>query len=736
MVAKGGIGLLLGLAWAQVLSTEAGYWLPTRDTLYILVVFAEVDYGACGEDPYEKQYGNPWPRDAEGRTLPPLDAPLLLDATTDDTLRGLVTRTYSEASFGQLMILGDYVPWVVRVPCSWLPSSSYSLSEEVGLIVRAVGDSAFQTARGLSWQVFDRWQLLPARYGLPKLRAPAITDASYRPRLDALFIIWRNYAHRLGAQPPFSCNYGFGLWSCDYKEALGPFTGGVELASSYTTCGGALGAGIGFLAEFFHGLYGGNHWHTNGGAGLHTFPVISTVRGLSVQGGGPIYAIGYDRWLMGWKAPGKVYLLSALSPEGQEVPTDLSQSSEPQRWRFYLRDFMTSGDAVRIRLPYVEEGGSQVKAQYLWLENRRFWASTEIWATYSAQRCPDNPFPEHPRGVPGLYAYIQVGKDQKEGPDIYSAHPAHPNGLGSWIFWLPADGRHDYYFDTLRRQAPNPALPCNWGHRNIPIDLARSLPNPFLGLSDFYLAFDENTDGRLYSGDNSLLGLSYVEKDSVIHIYRLGGDAWDGFSKKSGRGRLGLGTNPAPVPVYTLVSAEGYRGPSWARPAPYDNRVIWLSGLAVEILEERSDGALLIEVRWDDFVFRGAQRWCGDIRISRNPFDSLAPSLVIRRGVIVLDRSESPVYARGQVYDSTAKRWWFSDTTRLVLRRGSVVELARGRLVLRRGSKLILEPGSVLRGQGQIEVEPGGTVLIGPGARCTVPIRRRGRPYPAFHRPG
>lgn len=722
---------VLSLAWAQLLSTEAGYWLPTRDTLYVLVVFAEVDYSACGEDPYERQYGNPWPKDEAGRTLPPKDAPLLLDAFVGDTLQGLVTRTYGEASFGQLVILGDYVPWVIRVPCSWLPRSSYSLTEEVALVLRAWGDSTFRTGRGLWWQVFDRWQLLPPRYGLPKPRAPT-SDSAYRPRLDVLFVIWRNLAYRLGAQPPFPCNYGFGLWSCDFKGALGPFTGGVELASSYTTCGGALAAGVGFLAEFFHGLYGGNHWHTAGGAGLHTFPIRPMVRGLSVQGGDPIYAIGYDRWLMGWKAPQKRYLLSALSLEGEEVPTDLALPSKPQRWRFYLRDFMTSGDVVRIRLPYTEVGGPQVKAQYLWLENRRFLASTEVWASYSARRCPDNPFADCPKGVPGLYAYIQVGKDQKEGADIYTTNPAHPNGLGSWIFWLLADGRYDYYFDTLRCQMPNPALPCNWGHRNIPIDLAKSLPNPFLGLSDFYLAFDENGDGRLYSGDNALLGMSYVENDSVIHTYRAGGDAWDGFSRKSGRWRLSMETNPAPVPVYTLISAEGYRGPSVAKPAPYDNRVIWLSGLAVEILAERPDGALLIEVRWDDFAIRGAHRWCGDIRVSKNPFDSAAASLVVRRGTIVLDRSESPVYAWGRSYDSVAKRWWFSDTSQLVLREGAIAELVGGRIVLRGGSKLLLEPGSLLRGRGRIVVEPGGLVVVKPGALCQVPICYRRRSYPLF----
>ncbi len=722
-----GAWLLFGITSAQnpVPTTEAGYLLPTRDTLYLLVVFAEIDYAACGTDEYEKQYGRVWPVDTEGKTQVPSDASELVDAVLSlgESARGLITRTYAEASFGQLVILGDYLPVVVRVPCQEVPTQSYSLYGEVELVARhwPVGAS---TARGVPWEAFDRYQLLPARYGLPKPQTSSDTPMEKR-RLDALFIIWRNLAYRLGAKPPFSCNYGFGLWSCDYQKPFGPFGGGVELASSYTTCGTALGAAVGFLAEFFHGLYGGNHWHTAGGAGLHTFPIISGARGLSVQGGRPIYAIGYDRWLMGWKHPQKKYLISALNESGEEIPSDLTMPPQPVRQRFILRDFMTTGDVLRIRLPYVERGGPQVKAQYLWIENRRFLASTESWASYSASRCPDNSFPDCPKGVPGLYAYIQVGKDQKEGADIYSTLPAHPNGLGSWIFWLPADGRYDFYFDTLRRQPGNSALPCNWGNPNIPIDRSKSLPNPFLGLHDFYLAFDENGDGRLYSGDKALLGLSFVEKDTVIHTASLFGDAWDGWSRRTGFWRLSLETNPAPVPVYTLRSEEGYQRPTSQAPQPYDNRVIWLSGLSITLLEERADGAMLVEVAWDDFTVRKDVRWCGDIRLLANPFDSLAPSLILHRSTLLLDRSESPVYAVAKEYDSVEKRFWFSDTTQLRLLPGAILEMRGGKIVLRRGSKLILEKGSILRGKGHIFVAPGGSLQVYEGAHVGVPVRQR-----------
>jgi hypothetical protein len=163
-------------------------------------------------------------------------------------------------------------------------------------------------------------------------------------------------------------------------------------------------------------------------------------------------------------------------------------------------------------------------------------------------------------------------------------------------------------------------------------------------------------------------------------------------------------------------------------PQPYDNRIIWLSGLSITLLDERPDGAVLIEVAWDDFTVRKDVRWCGDIRLSRNPFDSLAPSLILCKATLLLDRSESPVYAAARSYDSLTKRFWFSDTTELRLLPGAILELQRGKILLRRGSRLYLENGSILRGKGKIIAEPGSQVGVAPGACLAVPVRQRRKP--------
>lgn len=708
--------LFCSLLRAQTLHTEEGYLLPARDTVYVLVVFAEVDYTECGEDPHERQYGNAWGRTADGRTRIPLDADSLLDPflSPHQAPTGIITRTYAEASFGALMILGDYYPEVLRVSCQRLPpGGTHSLSSEVELVLEALQEKPFRTAHELPWTVFDRWTLLPQRAGLPKKRSDPLSPS---PRLDVLFIIWRNLAYRLDIQkPPFPCNYGFGLWSCDVRKSWGPFTGGVETASSYTTCGTAQTAAVGFLAEFFHGLYGGNHWHTAGGAGWHTFPFLPVCRGLSTQGSRPIYAIGYDRWLMGWKAPDKAHLISALDEREWEIPTDMVMPSRPETLRIWLRDFMTSGDAVRIRLPYTEYGGPLVKNQYLWLENRRFIARSEVWGASYRTSCESVP-PSSLRGFPGLYAYIQVGKDKKEGKDIYYADPAHPNGLGSWIFWLPADGRYDPAFRETQK---------GWA-----LDRSRSRPNPLTGIHDFYLAYDADKDGKVHpTREGADLGILEWRGDSVCTSWYGWGDSGDAFQAGD---VLSIESNPAPLPVYTLISEEGYRGPARSHPAPYDNRIIWLNGLRIAILRERKDGALLVEIMWDYFTIRRSVRWCGEVRLRPHPYKVGSPSLIVK-GTLLLDRSDSPTYGQALTYDSFRQKYWYSDTTRLWVDSGAYLRIEKGgRVILRAGSQLCLAAGARVEGSGFIEVEPGGKIILMPGASCRVPVRQRHRPWPIF----
>lgn len=56
------------------------------------------------------------------------------DFTTAGNINGLVTKYFYEASFGQYIVLGDYYPIVISVPCS-LQNFTTTNSNHVDLMV-------------------------------------------------------------------------------------------------------------------------------------------------------------------------------------------------------------------------------------------------------------------------------------------------------------------------------------------------------------------------------------------------------------------------------------------------------------------------------------------------------------------------------------------------------------------------------------------------------------------------
>lgn len=96
---------------------------------------------------------------------------------------------------------------------------------------------------------------------------------------------------------------------------------------------------------------------------------------LNIQGGyglmgaansGLVGCNGYERWRMHWKHLQSIDYISARNANNvQSVVSDISQ--EDGNLTFLLRDFVTYGDAVRVKLPYKDSITSS--NQYIWLEN-------------------------------------------------------------------------------------------------------------------------------------------------------------------------------------------------------------------------------------------------------------------------------------------------------------------------------------------------------------------------------
>lgn len=705
-------------------SISNGVSLPASDTVRALIVFVQVDFstGGCPSNLPDNINGS-WPEDSLGKRLPPADADSYFDFSIPpyEKPKEYITKFYHQASFGNYVLLGDYYPEVLTIPCNKIIVSDEGLNWVLdSLNKRNSGDTTIYTVHGLPLNAFDKWTI--TKSGLPKIKKP---DG----KIDLLYIIWRNNRFLYGVNTKDIS--GFGVHSTSGK----PFKNmkGVNNVSSYNAgTSGSHGYFI-TIAEHLHAIFGGNNWHTANGRGEHTF--LATSDSYSVTGQAPstmLSACGWDRWMMNWKNPDKKFLISALNENNEEVNTELiTIDSIPNGGTFILRDFMTTGDALRVKLPHINwEKKGDVKNQYLWIENRRMNPEYE---NYYTEDCADNNNGKFPNGTPGIYVYVQVGKDLKQGgEEIFNAGYPMPNSLGSFLFPLTAEGSYDFSYAWDKIQEPSGTC-GNWGNRNLPIDKAKSKPNPFTGFSDLYEYVDSNNDGKLYSGDDLQSGLSEVVGDTVIHYFYSSGDWQDAFCKETGNIKLSLSSNPAPVTVYTQTT--NYEAKNCylekGKPASFENRTIWLNGLSAEILDENvfGNGEMKIKIRWDDYNVSQNVRWCGNIALSPNDFDTLKPSLILEKNkTILLDRGYSPTKISAIEKDING-RYIFTDSTVFTCLKNSFLLMNAGsEIIIDNGSRLILEAGSmlqmtknnkiILRNGGDIKIKEG--AVLKKGKKCII----------------
>ncbi|HSR90439.1 MAG TPA: CHRD domain-containing protein, partial [Gemmatimonadales bacterium] len=407
---------------SSVADLENSFLLPNKGDLYTLAVFAYCTNG----NPYCNNF-------SPTSTLP--GANTWFDAGPSPVLHGIVTNYYAQASFDQFMVYGDYWPNVVSIPCTgsaWVDAQT---------VTNAINNGPWATANNLPKALFDQWT--PTSVGDPKTHAP-------NGKLDAVAVIWNNhrdFAYQPSNQPDACCSgCGYGL------QQMG---GGADATASFNEGPGGYGF---FLAEFFHGLFGGNNFHNGGGAGQHTFLVTPHTHSACGQAFATSkVANAWDRLVMGWKLPSRSSpIMAGDSSCSFDVPSDIDITTLPGGGTFCLRDYNLTGDALRIKLPHLDwhqpkTGQNQdAKNQYLILENHRLEESLlPPRYTINADILGSPANPATPGYVacmdpskPGLYPYIQVGKDIKVGStsDLYFAPASQPNGLGSWTFPLDAAG--------------------------------------------------------------------------------------------------------------------------------------------------------------------------------------------------------------------------------------------------------------------------------------------------------
>ena len=662
----------------MVPNSANGWYLSPRGTIRILVIFAEIEYDKHPDKDPQPKATERWPKGQ----LPVWKDQLFDPFPTKDPL-GEVTRYYRDMSMGQFTVLGDYIDRLVVIR----ESEQTSLRDWSGMAWEGANKfGELHTAHGLSIADFDMWQE-GGKPGLPKVNKPD-SPHSY----DHVMVILRNSSltHGQGSTDAGSAGLLYGHPS-DTQSRFGAMNGlPFEILKH----------------EFNHLLLGSNNFHSGGGnAPIFTGYFMAVQGGWSLMGAANsslLTCSGWDRDRLGWLPEGGRFRIQAHDAHGNEVNGDLNPLAG-DTGIYVLRDFITSGDALRIRMPFLPD---DVYPQWLWLENHQGEARNS---------CPKDKF--HYQGmscvtpaVPGIYAQMQVAKEQRSGADIYG-------GYADYLRPVPANGNYDRRLrgDTITFQ-------CLWPGPTQPFLVKHNWANPLTGWQDQeFPLFDQDGNGKLTRKEAITPRVEIFDGKMVDEGQYLGSSR-HAFTVQGNR-RIGMGTNPSSANMLTLacnMTTEQNHGK-----AP-DVRTVYLNGISVELLEQRVDGGIVVHVRSGDTRIANDVRWCADSIVLPPLHGYNGTALTLAKGrTLLLDRSGTPtrMTQQGKKADAT---YWFSPPTKLtiapetrvVLERRSKLQLANGSelhvmpgasVELERRAKLSVDPGSriVLHGNAKLNAKPG-----------------------------
>ncbi len=645
------------LAFPQ--DSRNGYWLPVKDTLRILLVYAEVV-----NDPDEPGTVMGW-RQGE---LPPEPGYFFESEIREDgDIKGMLTKYFHEASFGEYVLLGDYYPRLVSLDYSNLKGDGFYQVVEV--LDTTPGEDIF-TAEGLSLLKGDFDLLSTAgRYGDPKDHKPD-------NRIDMMMVLWRvnsrittqnsaGYCVPAVNRRKLKSAEGFNAYSCFV----------IKGARAY----------MGIRHEFSHTILGPNNFHSGGsGAGVKTF--MSSAGGWSMLSSwdrsSPVYN-AFDRRRMGWKPGDNQFYISCRDPlDGSELNGDLSYGQDFNHGsnEFILRDFVTAGDAIRISLPYVNNDSTPVNRQWLWLENHQM---------------KEGIIDHSPKQTRGIYAYIQVGKETLDGAGTYS-------GNCNYTWPLSAFGNYDFIVDT--------------DSGSLTVD--ESLENPFSGYNLLInQAMDFNPRDKLIYRNELFFPEKVIIKDAPLgeeyfnyKTYPVFGSILNAFIPGM---KISMADNPAAVPVLTYRTSNSPRARP-GNPAAYDNRHIYLNGISIEILEQYANGDVRIRIRWDDYLVDGDARWCGDIILYEEIIMKQKSRIRIDQG-LTPQRPKDPVEFKGNMIFAEPSSLTCLDGSRFILEKKS-------NLILVNNSTLILEPGSFMEigKHARLIIDESSSLIVKPGAELVI----------------
>ena len=628
-------------------TSEQGVWLPTRGQLNVLLVYAE----ALSDPAYWDHRHDAW---QPGQM--PNEPERYFDHPDSTGVNGYVTGYFHLASYASFNVRAKVFPRLVQI------EHEKAAYQSIGTVAKALNQLYPNEAKNLNLEGLDTWT--PQREFEPKINAP---DSL----IDVVVVIWR-----VNSKISDKNNTGY----CAPNNTSINFLGfkGINCFSEFQSWDNS--AIITLRHELSHAIFGGNNFHTGGaGAGTRTF--IPSVSGYSMLNSWDSHSNGFNGWdrdRLGWKNPNKKFVTSAFKKTQNGLVEHSFESNGviTENATYAIRNFTTSGDAVRLRLPGPD---SPSLKQYLWLE---YHVDTGDYDYGDTAR--------H-----GVYAYIQVGKDDKR--NLYSNGTTSP---GNFTFPLPASGRWDLVYN---------AKDSTLNKSTVRVDSSR--PNPISGHHLLMRPMDDsNNDGKL---DRLFLAEVLVDDNgNMLRDYPAFGGRDDAF-KPSTQTSINISTNPSTNSLITHNAPNNRR-------KSIDADTSFITGLDVQISDTVAliggvlERCAAVKVRWNNFKIENDARWCGTVALK--PIGSTKPKLTVDSCcVLLLDRSFTPMHEKLNTLDTLNGQFYFSPLTtltlysgtQLILKKGSTLKIAAGStLYVRKGAKLVFEEGASL------EAENGSVVYL------------------------
>jgi len=663
-----------------------GVDITTLGTLRVLAVYIEVNY-----DIHPNLDRFPLGTSVWAKNELPTYKDNLFDANWTGNPQGIMTNYFAECSFNQFKVLGDYINQIITVNESDLGSVNFTTIKQNALQqINQLG--ILNTHYGSTITDLDNWKNKAVR-GDVNISGP---DSPYS--FDHIIFIYRNYhawSDQSGMANSFSPETLLGYHFDTYTEF---------------NAGGSIPFNI-FRHEFGHLLFGGNNFHASGshsgGAGGGT-TFIPDQKGWSMMGGRESSfqtCNAWDRDRMDWKAPGKTMTISAINTNGLEMSGDLDAMNSNHAGIYLLRDFVTTGDALRIKLPFIPSTEYQ---EYIWIENHQ--TSTNNGSnfdhyTYESLSCMTP-------SVPGIYMYVQAGKDIKTGDASYYFSPIGQNG--HYLRFLPADGMYDLKYESTQMQST--CIGWNWFN---PFEKQPQFMNPLTGTMDLERpANDNNGDEEIHRAEHKELIIEKIGNQYYNNLPYLG-HSRHAFTL-NGNSTISMSTNPSTNSMMTLE-----RGNIFPVTSGKDNRIIRLNGVAITILEELPDGSIKVEVKFDQTNVNNNVRWCGNIELNAiNGANGYSLNLTQNKTINIDQgytptRIDNPMAINGEKYFVDHTLFTCLDNAYFHIEQNANVNVINGStLHLKADSKLELEDGAKLYigANSQLIIDDGAILNLKPGA--------------------